>query len=356
MPTYKDFLRSNAVAVAWNESIYAKQEDYLGRQLFGTAKQLSLSLSWLKGAGGLPITLAPSSFDGEVRFRDRIGFEKMDTEMPLFREGYEIREVDRRALMEADALGDTYLKDVLHRVYDDTNNLIRGANVVPERMIMQLLGAKDGTPAIAISANGVDYAYNYDPNGNWKANNYIDVSSTPWTTPASSTPIADLTAAVKKAKLRGVAPRYAVMSQATFNNMADSAEVKSAVLAQNVTATIFMTEKLAKDVVEALTGVRPVIYNMFYADENKASKAFFPDNYVAIIPEGQLGTVFYSTTNEEYDLIKNTGVDVTVVNTGVAITSITPAALPVKHQVYASEIVLPSFERIDEVFGIKVGA
>ena len=41
----------------------------------------------------------PSAFDAKATFRDRIGFEKLETEMPFFREGYKIKEKDRQEML-----------------------------------------------------------------------------------------------------------------------------------------------------------------------------------------------------------------------------------------------------------------
>ena len=44
---------------------------------------------------------------------------------------------------------------------------------------MQLLFPQDGNAGIAIKANGVAYVYNYDPQGSWKARNYIERTGRP---------------------------------------------------------------------------------------------------------------------------------------------------------------------------------
>lgn len=101
-------------------------------------------MSWLKGSRGLPVSLMPSAFDAKGTFRDRIGFEKLETEMPFFREGYKIKEKDRQEMLRVQESTDPYAAEVIARVFDDTRDLIDGANVVPERMIMQLLFPEGG--------------------------------------------------------------------------------------------------------------------------------------------------------------------------------------------------------------------
>ena len=96
-----------------------------------------------------------------------------------------------------------------------------------------------------------------------------------------------------------------------------------------------------------------IVYDKQYADENKVAHKFVPDDYVAILPEGALGSTWRGTTPEEADLMGSGQADVAIVNNGIAITQIVDTH-PVNINTFASEIVLPSFERMDEVAVIKV--
>lgn len=80
----------SAIAANFNETI-AGQQPYLGAALFPSVKKSGLDLAFIKGQRGLPISLAPSTFDAKAKFRDRIGVTKLETEMPFFREGYLIK-------------------------------------------------------------------------------------------------------------------------------------------------------------------------------------------------------------------------------------------------------------------------
>ena len=90
-----------------------------------------------------------------------------------------------------------------------------------------------------------------------------------------------------------------------------------------------------------------------YRDESKVAHAFVPNGYVCLIPDGALGSTWYGTTPEEADLQGASGAEVSIVNTGVAITRILQEH-PVNINTFASEIVLPSFERMDEVAVLNV--
>lgn len=178
-----------AIAANWIE-VASNQIPYLGATLFPARKKAGLDLSWLKGSRGLPVSLMPSAFDAKATFRDRIGFEKLETEMPFFREGYKIKEKDRQEMLRVQESTDPYAAEVIARVFDDTRDLVDGANVVPERMIMQLLFPEGGDVGIAIKANGVNYTYKYDTDGSWKTSNYTALTDTAtWDKPLRLTPL-----------------------------------------------------------------------------------------------------------------------------------------------------------------------
>ena len=102
-----------------------------------------------------------------------------------------------------------------------------------------------------------------------------------------------------------------------------------------------------------MVGVDFVVYDKMFKDENGVSKSFVPDGYVCLIPDGNLGYTWYGTTPEEADLMGSGKAEVSIVNTGVAVTRIIKEH-PVNINTIASEIVLPSFERMDEIAVLKV--
>lgn len=350
----RTFFTPAAIAANWTEAA-SNQIPYLGAGLFPNKKKAGLDLSFIKGSKGLPVSLMPSAFDTKATFRDRIGFEKLETEMPFFREGFKIKERDRQELLRVLDSNDPYAKATIERVFDDANNLIDGANVVPERMRMQLLFPIDGNAGISIIANGMNYTYNYDPKGTWKEANYISLSGADlWTASATADPFAVFKTAKDKVRNNtGTELTIAVMNTFTFNLLAKTEAVKKRYLTTSGLTLGYLTDDEVKNVVSGTSRVQIAIYDKQYKDESKVSHAFVPDGYVALIPAGDLGSTWYGTTPEEADLMGSPDAEVSIVNTGVAITrEIT--VHPVNVNTYASEIVLPSFERMDEVAVIKV--
>lgn len=328
---------------------------YLGEGLFPRKKKAGLDLSFIRRANGIPVSLKPSAFNTKATFRDRIGATKIDTEMPFFREGMIVSERDRQEIMRVQESNDPYLISALSRIFDDAGTLLSAAEVVPERMRWQLLAPTTGKPGISIVANGVDYTYDYDPDGTWKTSNFMEATSTDkWDAPDTADPLDDLRTAQDKAEqASGTRPGIAVMNRNTVNMMIKCKSVRSAILAQNATANIFVNEAVLRNALSNLLGVDLIVYNKLFKDESGATHSFVPDNMVTLLPGVPLGSTYYGTTPEEADLMGNPKAQVEIVNTGIALTTITNEN-PVNREIICSEIVLPSYEGMDSVAAIKV--
>lgn len=348
------FITPAAVAVNWTETA-SNRENYLGAGLFPSKKKAGLDLAWIKGNRGLPISLKPSAFDAKATFRDRVGVNRLEAKMPFFREGYKINEVDRQEMFRATDANDPYAAAIIDRIFDDTTDLIAGAEVASERMRMQLLFPDEGAAGISIKANGVNYTYNYDPDGDWKKNNYTALTGTDlWTAADTADPFKVFQNVKNKASAQtGTNLTRVVMNGYTFDLMVQMASVKNRYLTASGTSFGYLTNQEVRNVIEATSGVRIAVYDKQYRDEDGVSHKFVPDGYISVLPEGNLGSTWYGTTPEEADLMINPAAQVSIVNTGVAITKyVNPH--PVETNIIASEIVLPSFERMDEVHSIKV--
>lgn len=343
-----------AIAANWTE-VASNQIPYLGATLFPARKKAGLDLSWLKGSRGLPVSLMPSAFDAKATFRDRIGFDKLETEMPFFREGFKIKERDRQEMLRVQETTDPYAEEVLARIFDDARNLIDGANVVPERMIMQLLFPVDGECGISIKANGVDYTYDYDADGSWKTSNYTALTTTAlWTAPETADPFAAFKTVKDAIRAKtGDELTVAIMNTYTFNLMTATDAMKNRYLSTSGISLGYLTDAEAKAVVQGTSGLQVAVYDKQYKDESGAAHSFVPNGYVCLIPAGNLGNTWYGTTPEEADLQGASSAEVSIVNTGVAITREIQNH-PVNINTFASEIVLPSYERMDSVGVLKV--
>ena len=347
----------NADAIALNYTNAASNAiPYFGAGLFPAQKKAGLDIKWIKGHNGLPVSLAPSAFDAKSKFRDRVGISINETQMAFFRESMLVKEADEQEIMRVQDANDPYATQVLNNIFNDTQTLIDGANVVPERMIMQLLAPLNGSMGIAIKANGVDYTYNYDPDGSWKKEHYkkITTAANKWSAADTCDPVKDIEDALDaQEQATGNRPAVLLMSKPTFNLIKNSKKVQSGVLAQNTTANVNYTTARVRAYIEEELNISIVVYNKQYKDESGTAKKFYPDNIVMMLPSGTLGNTWYGTTPEERTLATRADASVSIVNTGVAV-AVTITDDPVNTKTTASEIVLPSFERANECYALEV--
>ncbi len=349
-----DIFTADAIALNYTNAA-SNAIPYLGAGLFPAQKKAGLDLKWIKGHNGLPVSLAPSTFDAKSTFRDRVGISINETQMAFFRESMLVKEADEQEIMRVQDANDPYATQVLTNIFNDTQTLVDGANVVPERMIMQLLAPLGGNMGIAINANGVDYTYDYDPDGSWKRDHYlkIETAEDKWTAADTCDPVKNLEDALDaQEQATGNRPSVLLMSKGTFNLIKASKKVQSGVLAQNTTANVNYTSARVQAYIQEELNVTIVIYNKQFKDETGTAKKFYPDNIIMMLPQGTLGNTYYGTTPEERSGAAS-GASISTVNTGVTIT-VTTTTDPVNTKTTVSEIVLPSFERANECYAIEV--
>lgn len=335
----------NAPNIAtYYEEITSNRIPYLGETLFPSKKQLGLDLSWIKGRNGLPVSLKPSEFDGKATLRDRIGVTKIETEMPFFREAMRIGEKERQEILKVmGAANSQYLMPLINNIYDDVKNLVDGARVVPERMRMQLLS----TGKISIVDNRQIYEYNY---GLSEKNKAELTGERQWSNPESN-PIEDIKKwqdAVEDET--GIRPTRAICTRKTWNYLVDNKSIRldmNPLGGQN----IILTDSMVQQYLSQKLNLTVAVYNKKFATEvGGSTELFFPDDVFTLIPDGNLGNTFYGTTPEEADLMSgNTDAQVSLIDNSIAVTSIKEPH-PVNVETIVSEIVLPSFESIDNIF------
>ena len=352
---------ARALAVAWNN--YQQTlgiAPYLGRTFFGTDKKEGMELRFIKGRKGLPVALKASNFDAQAPLRDGIGFSDTKNGMPFFRESYMVTEKEEQDYMnymsaENSALANQVLKEIMKNPMD----LILGADVVPERMIWQLLAPEDGIPKINVMIDGKSpYAIEYttDNGADYKKNHFLEIQDNKWSDPASATPILDLVEAQEQyEETTGDKLSTFVMNRKTWKMLVNAEDTKKQV--QGILAYqngIMMKDTDVKSYLLDNYGITILVYNKLYLDEAGKSKTFIPDGVVSAISGSinQLGTVWYGTTPEMRSGNLSTG-NLSIVNTGVSVYTYTTPH-PVNTHCVVSEIVLPSYENMDSVVVMKV--
>lgn len=349
-----DVYSAKALAAYFTHA-HSNDKPYLGMTLFPRKKKMGLDLKWLKGYKGLPVMLKPSAFDTKSTGRGKLKMQDVRTQMPYFKEHVMVDEEDEQEILRVTESSDPYAQQVLDHIYTKANDLIESADVVLERMIWMLLAAENGKPSIDITANGTSYVYDYDENGTYKADHFMELTGNDmWSNPDSD-PIQDVEEIKLKARTKGVTIKGMVISPKTMKYLIKNNKIRDYILAQNVTANIYMNEKRVKEVFANELSVEIIVYDKMFIDYDESEKTFYPDTMATFLPDGNLGFSWYGTSPLERTAMSSKDANVSQVNTGVNI-MVTQEHDPENTKTVVDEIVLPSFERMDSVFLLKHSA
>ena len=335
--TIFDLVKSDVIVAYW-ETISQDREPYLLTEMFPADKKLGLDLSFIKGSSGLPAVLKLSAFDVKAIPRDRIGFEKLQAEMPFFKESLYIDEKLRQELnMVLETGNQAYIDVVMNRVFADEIQLLEAASAARERMRAMALT----TGAVTLASNGQAYTYDYQMPDSHKLTNAsfndADYDIAGYINEVLDT-VEDDT---------GVRPNRGLVSRAEWNKMKNNTLIKKNIyVLTNGVGTV--NDNTLRDYLYDQTGVEFVVYAKRYKDENKITKRFIPDDLVVLFPAGSLGKTWFGTTPEESDLMTGSAANVTITDTGVAVTTVKMTD-PVNVETKVTQICLPSFEMADQV-------
>lgn len=342
--TIFDLIKAPELTSYWEENVQDRPP-YLGEELFPNDKKLGLKLDWIKGANGLPVVLKPSAFDVGAVPRPRLGFDKLSAEMPFFKESTYVDEELRQQLnLVLETGNQAYIDAVINRVFADEMHLLEGARARREQMRMMALT----TGAIAISANGQNYSYDYGMPADHKSE--VDTS---WST-TTSDPIEDLRKAMDKIEDdTGIRPTRGICTRKTWGYLRVNEKImKSIFVLSNGQASGLSDSQLSQYLVDQL-GLELIVYGKRYKNDAGTAAQFVPDDTVVLFPEGQLGTTWFGTTPEESDLMGGKVANVSITDMGVAVTTIEKAD-PVNVETKVTQICLPSFESADSVYILDV--
>lgn len=341
--TIFDYVTSSNIVSYWNTRNLAETDALLGEELFPSQQKLGLNLDWIKGASGLPVVLKPSAYDVAALKRDRIGFEEVRTKMPFFKESVMVDEELRQNLnMVMESGNQAYIDAIMNRVFDDEMGLLRGARAQRERMRMSLLT----TGGITISANGQTYDYDYGLAA-------YQQKTSDWTDPDTDviTDIRNWQDAVEAQT--GTRPSRAICRQQVMNYLYANTLIRNAILGNNSAVPVSRTA--VKQYIQVETGLTIVEYEKQFINEAGQVAKYVPEDTFVMLPDGTLGTGWFGTTPEQSDLMSGSAANVTITDTGVAVTTMKKYD-PVNVDTKVSMIYLPSFERITEILIASVGA
>lgn len=355
-----DVYNTTAIAAYMTEA-QSNRIPFLGEAYFPTKKKMGIDLAWIKTHKGLGVALKPSNFDAIPTIRPRGEAQKTKEEMMLFRESMIIKEHDLMELSRIKDSNDPYLKPVIDSMYDDTRNLVEGADISAERMRMNLLAPVNGNMRITIPmADNTTATYDYDEDSSWKSKNYLELrDGDTWDSPTAK-PLSDIRKGTQYLASVGVTATTILGNSTTFDYLLENEQVKNALISITGQTINFVDESTVEEVLRRKMRLDWIAYDKMFEDYDGTQKKFYPDDYVTILGNGQLGNTWRGTTPEELTTISDIiqapqiPVDITVLDSGVAVAIQGEYKPSVTITTTASQIVLPSFEGMDTIFVIKV--
>lgn len=352
---------ARSLGVMWNN--YEKtlgSAPYLGRQKFGTRKQDSLDLRFIKGKSGLPVSLKASNFDAQAELRDVGGFSDIQNEMPFYRESYKVTEKEEQEYANyQNAENSNLANQVLREISKKPMNLIEGALVVPERQIWSLLAPIDGIPKIDVQIGKTKYTVDYtsDNGAAHKKDHFIEIegATDKWDAPTTATPLDDLIQTRRTfAKKTGYSLTRFTMNTETFEKLLEAEDTKKQVL--GIAAYQGGIRVQQGQVVDYLKGygIEIEVYDKLYIDPaDNQTKYFVPTGVICAQSGGvYLGDYVFGRTPEERSGSLTDG-NLSIVETGISVYTYATNH-PINTHCVVSMIGLPTFEGMDSVVVMKV--
>lgn len=337
--TIYDLIVSSEIVAYW-ELMQQEREPYMGEELFPDDKKLGLKLEWLKGSNGLPVVLKLSPFDAAAIPRGRIGFEKLEAQMPFFKESKVVDEELRQQLnMVLESGNQAYIDAIVNRIFADEIDLLDGAAAQRERMRMMALT----TGIVAISGNGQVVNYDYGVPSSHKV-----TATTSWST-ASADILGDIRTGISKiVEDTGVPVERAVCSSKVMGYIRANTAIKKSILPLTDGEGYVSDAKIRQFIIDEF-GVEIQLNDKKYKDESGTSQRYVADDVFVMFPKGVLGTTWFGTTPEESDLMSGSAANVEITDTGVAVTTMKKTD-PVTVETKATMICLPDFPTADQVY------
>lgn len=355
-----DIFNTEAIAAYFTEA-QSNRIPFLGEAYFPNKKKMGIDLKWLKSHKGLGVALKPSNFDAIPTIRPRGQANMTKEQMPLFRESMIVKEHDLMELSRITDVNDPFLKPVIDSMYDDVNTLVDGAEISAERMRMNLLAPVGGNVQITVGlADNTAYTYDYDGDGTWKSKNFLELAGSDTWDNKTSKPLNDIRKATQYLASVGVTATTIIGNSTTFDYLLENEQVRNALISITGQTINFVDESTVEEVLRRKMRLEWIAYDKMFEDYDGTQKKFYPDNYITILGSGQLGNTWRGTTPEELTTIGNfmnvpqAPVDITVLDSGIAVAIQNEYKPSFTVTTTASQITLPSFEGMDTIFVIKV--
>lgn len=341
--TIYDYLTSSRLALYW-EDLAAEMDPYMLQELFPDQQKLGMTIEWLKGASGIVKVIKLSALDVEAIPRKRMGFDHYFAQMPFFKESKFIDETMRQELNKVLESGnEQYISIIMDNIFDDEMELLKAAAAQRERMRAMLLTSG----VISVVSNGQRYDYDYGMPSSHK----VTVTKS-WSDPTADI-IGDIQAGIDKIVAdTGVRVSRAMTTSKVIGYMRKNKELKDTLLART-NGSGYMSDNSIIGYFSDELQIEIVVNDGMYVDETDAKQRFIDEDIFVMFPSGRLGTTWFGTTPEQSDLLSSNVANVTIVDTGVAVTTMKKVD-PVTVETKVTMICMPDFPVADQVYVMDV--
>lgn len=341
----KDYINSS------NISLYIKElppEQTIDKTLFPDKKVRGTKLEKAKGAKKKAVALRMSTFDAATKMRALSAELTVEsTEIPFFKEGMGIDETTRRDLMNAiGANNENLVKAIIGQVFEEYGNLVTGADIIAKKMRSSII--QNGL--LNFTSKDGDVIVDYSVPANHKE---TLTSTDKWNNAA-----ADIVGDIKKFQKAITDDQYAkptimLLTEKTFDDtFLVNTVIMNHIKNSNLNTSLILSQanylQFAKEVLNlTVIFLEDATYLPY---EGAKPVPYYTDGKITLMSGTTLGNTVYGTTPEEFD--KQSGsskLDTSLVGTGIAVTTMVKED-PVTVDTKVSEMVIPSFDRADEVF------
>lgn len=225
---------------------------------------------------------------------------------------------------------------IVNAEYSNLMELLSSAYMTREYLAMQTLT----TGKVDIHSNDLNYVRDF----NVPAEHQNIQVKTEWGT-KDSTPITDIQENIEKMTSdTGATIKLAIMNKKTFQKMAKSGEVKTAMYGVVTLGQTAMTENIG-----LAADIQIITYNKMIGSKN-----ILPDDVVILAPSGSLGRMAWSPTNAELSL-DHTDMPLAKTIDGVSVYTDSMPIDPFNTRIFVAQEILPVLDQANNIMTLKVG-
>lgn len=346
MLTIGDIENPTAIIGYWNERAN-ERKPYLYQSLFDTTYSTTATSKLFFGeASKLRMMTATTDDVASVKLGNR-GFESEDYSLIPFKNYKAMNERRRRDITKALAnnSSDAEIQAIAQTQYNDLNDLLTFGYGTREIMAMQALT----TGKIVVNGSDDTGSNNliYTRDFHMPTEHKVSVG-TEWGT-KDSNPLADIQDQMDKINDdNGTTISVAIMNGRTFRKLAKSGEIVTTLTDGRTSDGVALSQSAVLSLVQDTLGIKIVIYN-----KGIGTDRFIPDDTVVLTPDGSLGRMVWTDTNEDMGLSGDSTVQLSRTSDGITIYT-DRIHDPVSTLVHTSQFILPAFDKVRNVMIMDV--